>query len=226
MSTFGRLSFIALAPLVALAGGCEPPPEQEIEVREGELFVQTKLLWESPTIQVCWEQDGYAQERAWVQNALRRTWEAHSNVRFVGWGRCYGGRNGANRDVLFPGIRVMFENQRWGYAQALGKGLRGWNGAWQAFISIPLFNGYGCGHNEFCIGAVAVHEFGHGLGFAHEQNRDDTPAWCNMRQGSNGNAKDGTWDPDSVMNYCNVVWNNNGNLSAGDIAGVRRFYGP
>jgi hypothetical protein len=78
---------------------------------------------------------------------------------------------------------------------------------------------------ESCIRAIAVHEFGHALGFAHEQNRPDTPSWCNDVEGQNGDTLVGSWDLDSVMNYCNPNWNGNGHLSMRDIAGLQKFYG-
>lgn len=68
-------------------------------------------------------------------------------------------------------------------------------------------------------------EFGHALGFAHEQNRGDTPSTCDQAQGSDGDRTVGAWDVSSVMNYCNPKWNNDGNLSAVDLIGVRQFYG-
>lgn len=83
----------------------------------------------------------------------------------------------------------------------------------------------GGGPSYSCTGIVAVHEFGHALGFAHEQNRPDTPRWCRRHQGASGDMMIGTWDAGSVMNYCNPRWNGDGNLSPGDIQAGRTIYG-
>jgi hypothetical protein len=78
---------------------------------------------------------------------------------------------------------------------------------------------------ESCIKFITVHEFGHVLGFAHEQNRPDTPMSCNQASGDNGDTTFGSWDLNSVMNYCNPVWNNGGQLSVTDVAGAQNYYG-
>jgi hypothetical protein len=78
---------------------------------------------------------------------------------------------------------------------------------------------------ESCIRSIAVHEFGHAIGFAHEQNRNDTPGECAEKpQGPNGDVMLTPWDLHSVMNYCNPVYNNNGVLSDDDIISVNKIY--
>lgn len=76
------------------------------------------------------------------------------------------------------------------------------------------------------IRAIAVHEFGHAIGFTHEQNRADAPGECQLlAQGTNPDTLLTPYDPTSVMNYCNKRWNNEGFLSALDISAAQALYG-
>jgi len=61
---------------------------------------------------------------------------------------------------------------------------------------------------------------------AHEQNRfDATGEWQKLAQGPNGDLPLTPYDPDSVMNYCNEKYNNDGALSALDKKAVAELYG-
>jgi hypothetical protein len=183
--------------------------------------------WPSSTIAVCWEAstDPWHFERMWVETKIALEYHAKTNLRFVGWQKC--------PDPIWPlpykfdGISIAIRNSGpRAHTVGLGTELRNERKGMNLHFRFEDVEGLkSCvGEEKQCIEALAVHEFGHAIGMAHEQNRPDTPGFCNQRQGDDGSQTVGLWDLDSVMNYCNPIWNANGTLSAKDIDTIHVMY--
>ena len=200
-------SFIALAYDASLR--C---PDQLVGLKS--------TIWKSLEIPVCWESmdPKFDRERQWVREAISTTWEKNSAIRFMGWGLC---------PRSSQGIRIAVGDIN-PHTKGLGNQL---NGASQGMVLNFTFQQWtpacsAANKRESCIKGIAVHEFGHALGFSHEQNRRDSPDWCQAeKQGTSGDVHITPFDLRSVMNYCNPQWNGDGKLSSLDIQGLQAWYG-
>jgi hypothetical protein len=167
---------------------------------------------------VCWENpnEASAAQLDLVRNAVTGSWSKASALNFAGWQQC------AEKNA---GIRIRIDDSG-PHTKGLGKNLDQIPDGMVLNLTFRNWSQSCASMADYCIKAIAVHEFGHAIGFAHEQNRHDAPGECqNLRQGTDGDLLLTKYDPSSVMNYCNKRYNNDGELSALDAAAVREVYG-
>jgi hypothetical protein len=184
-------------------------------------------------VPVCWETPGFDREKSIVKDAVKGTWEFFANVRFTGWSACpTGGIGGSGSERR---VRVHIWPQGSEDAGAGGRARLGMTALSSADEMNPgvnlSFDPDGTA-DQGRVEYVGVHEFGHVLGFIHEQ---DTPGNVDgdgdgavdcKSTGIEANIRPLTpYDRDSVMNACNRDGNMKGNLTDSDIKGVQAVYG-
>jgi hypothetical protein len=217
--------WLCLGALIA-APGCTlhndsdlaPVDETVPETHEQPLF-QEGNTWPNGVVPVCYhttfpEQTRLAQK---ARRILQDSWSKAANVNFVGWDACDKVRAAWGPSVVF----LAFWPEDGGNTSS--------QGPVGDYTTAYVTQNDSLG-NEPWFTRVVNHEFGHVLGFGHEQERPDNfnpnPVYCPVFQPGREHPYLGVWltpefDRDSIMSYCNA----NSHLSTGDIYGARAAYG-
>jgi hypothetical protein len=220
---WSRIAFLILVPITGnaiLTSKAYSDPAIPVGVTKEQLYgtMIKASRWQNPNIAVCWEnpEDGNAHYLELTQQAVKDTWEKNSAVRFTGWGKCV-------KDA--PGVHVRISDEP-PHVIAVGRYL---DTRFDGIILNFKFENWklDCAETrDFCISAIAVHEFGHALGFTHEQKKTNVRAECsNEPNDIIGDYLVPKYDPLSIMSYCNPKWNGNGKLSKLDVEAVKSIYG-
>ncbi len=234
----GALSLLVAASLC----GCADVDPGEDQSATALFQAAGTRLWtaNSNVIPMCWATPGYTAEKRVIEEAIGRAWVAEANLTVTWRSSCP--RTGTARYVkvqIGPHTQVLdsqgvlvWDHKTDGQTRPGQLGMA--TASAPTTAALDLFGTPGItvwvepnGGSllwQSRLEHVAVHEFGHVLGFQHEQNRPEAEARPCGPTVTSGTTV-GPYDRDSIMNYCGSHGGAQPTLSAGDRSGVRQVYG-
>ena len=233
-----------LAIVATVVGACTAADDDEATTEKRSNLYLHGNTWPNGVVDVCYDSVSGNNPTLLTQAQLllANSWSLAANISFTGWGPCNYQPSPQQRSF----VSIVF-----------APGTNG-DSSWIGMKSAPGAVGQ-CGLSTSCYAPgntiltlisndtsafqqqfryEVIHEFGHALGFDHEQERPDNwnlgaPVYCPLLDDEQGADSGGTYltsyfDRDSIMNYCSsepLAGGLRTLLSSGDIYGARQAYG-